>query len=82
MFDVLELLAPLIAVTAIGWLFARQGWISPAGVDGLTSFLVNLAVPALLFSAVSTAVRGGGYDLALVAGYFLAATASMPRPSR
>ena len=73
MIQVVEIVAPLFALIAIGWLFAKRGWISEAGVAGLMTFLVNLAIPALLFSAVSHAVRSGGLDAALAVAYFLAA---------
>lgn len=76
MTDALALIAPLFALILIGFVFAKRGWITPEGVAGLSAFLINLAIPALLFSAVYKAVFAGGLDLRLVAGYFLAAFAT------
>lgn len=77
MFAVVEIVAPLFLLIVIGWLFTHRGWISADGVKGLMTFLVNLAIPALMFSAVYQAMRADGVDFALPFAYLLGALLNM-----
>ncbi len=47
-----------------------------AGTDGLMAFTQKFAIPALLFSAISTLDLGAGFDPRLLGAFYLAAGAS------
>ena len=57
---VLEVVAPVFAIVALGWAAARFGFIDQAGFKGLNSFTFTLGAPALLFLGGITAQGGGG----------------------
>ncbi|MEG1525720.1 MAG: AEC family transporter [Clostridia bacterium] len=60
---VLEAVLPVFMVIALGYLFGRKQWISTAAVDGMKQFVVNITLPAVLFSAFYTAT----YDRTILA---------------
>ena len=43
------LLLPVVAVVALGYLTVRFGYLGQAAADGLSRFVVAVAVPAFLF---------------------------------
>ncbi len=57
---VLEVVAPVFAIVALGWAAARYGFIDAAGFRGLNAFTFTLGAPALLFLGGITAQAGGG----------------------
>lgn len=73
MIDVASVVLPIFGMILVGWIFARFHLINEIGVSGLMIFVINLAIPALLFSVTSEAVRSGHIDVTLAFSYFLAA---------
>ncbi len=69
----LDVILPVFFVLGFGYLAVARGWFSEAGVDGLTRFTQSFAIPCLLFRAVSQMDLGEGFDLAMIASFYLAA---------
>ncbi len=57
---VLEVVAPVFLIVALGWAAARFGFIDPGGFKGLNAFTFTLGAPSLLFLGGITAQGGGG----------------------
>ena len=56
----LEVVAPIFAIIAAGYLAARRRWVSQEGFAGMTGFAFYLAAPALLFASGTAGHQGGG----------------------
>lgn len=70
--QVLDVVAPVFVLVAVGYVAARTGLIGKAGIAGLNSFAFTLAAPALLFAAGTAGHSGGGpAGLAFFASVFL-----------
>ncbi|MFD0914938.1 AEC family transporter [Pseudahrensia aquimaris] len=59
MAEIFEIVFPVFALAAIGYVAVRSGLLSAAAGDGLTSFVVNLAIPVLLFRSLAVADYSG-----------------------
>jgi malonate transporter len=56
----LDIVAPVFIIVALGYVAATRGFIDDAGFRGLTGFIFNLAIPALLFVGGTSGHAGGG----------------------
>ena len=56
----LEVVAPIFAIIAAGYVAARRGLVDAAGFRGLNIFAFALAAPALLFASGTAGHQGGG----------------------
>ncbi|MCA0407491.1 MAG: AEC family transporter, partial [Proteobacteria bacterium] len=65
-------LAPIFALAALGFLVAKTGIISRAASSGLSEFVNVLAIPALLFRAVTEAKTPDVNPFPYWASYFIA----------
>lgn len=72
MSGILGITFPIYAGLAIGWLIVRMGWFTAADMRMLGKYVLNVALPALLFMAVATRdlaeVIRPGYMLAFLLG--------------
>jgi hypothetical protein len=69
--QVLEVVAPVFAIIAVGWFVAWRRLIDTAGLRGLNTFAFAIATPALLFAAGTGGhVGGGGAGLAFFGAAF------------
>ena len=59
--QVLEVVAPVFAIIAVGFFAAWRGLIDKAGIRGLNTFAFTLAAPALLFASGTAGHSGGGW---------------------
>jgi len=66
----LEVVAPIFAIIAAGYVAASRGFVDAAGFRGLNIFAFGLAAPALLFASGTAGHQGGG---AAALAYFLGA---------
>lgn len=66
----LEVVAPIFALIAAGYVAAARGFVDAAGFRGLSIFAFSLAAPALLFASGTAGHQGGG---AAALAFFLAA---------
>lgn len=55
MSEILEIVLPIFALAGIGYCVAVTGLLSRGAGDGLASFVVNVAIPVMLFRAMVTA---------------------------
>jgi predicted permease len=65
---ILGTVLPVFGLMLTGYLFARSGTIDAAGSRGLSVFVFNVAIPALLFRSLAGESRGAG--LGIVYAYF------------
>jgi hypothetical protein len=70
-FAVLAPLGPVIAVTALGFVAGRAGWLGPVRVRQLSNLVFTVLTPALLFRTMSR-VHVDRLDFRPVASYFIA----------
>jgi malonate transporter len=68
---VLAPLGPVIAISALGFLAGRIGWLGPARVRKLSNLVFTVLTPALLFRTMSK-VDVAHLDFRPVASYFIA----------
>lgn len=69
----LEIVLPVFAIVALGWVFARRNLISDAGVSGIVNFVFFLAIPALLFRTLAGGAVQEQFDATIIVAYFGAA---------
>ncbi|MCW9043088.1 MAG: AEC family transporter [Pseudopelagicola sp.] len=69
---ILSITFPIYAAIAIGYLTVRRGWFKPADLKVLGKYVMDIALPALLFHAVASRdfaeVLNPGYMLAFALG--------------
>lgn len=73
--DAAGLIGPFFAVVLIGWLAGRFGIFNAAGLDGLNAFIFNIALPPLLFRAMSQAPEADAAAAPLLLAYATATLA-------
>ncbi len=66
---------PVFLLIGAGYGAVRMGWFSESGVDGLMKFTQGFAIPCLLFLAISTLDLQANFDPALLASFYVGATA-------
>lgn len=69
----LDVILPVFLVIGAGYLAARKGYITEAGVDGLTRFTQNFAIPCLLFGAIATLDLSAGFRFGLLFSFYTGA---------
>jgi hypothetical protein len=68
---VLETVLPVFGLMLTGYVFARTRMIEPAGTRGISIFVFNVAIPALLFRSIAGESPGSS-GLTIVFAYFTA----------
>ncbi len=76
LFVVLNIVAPVFLVIGSGWLSMRMQLFNHSMVDGLMKFATQLAVPCLLFRAISTLDLSTAYNWNLMSAFYIGATVS------
>ena len=66
----LAVILPVFLVIGVGWLAAKRGVISEAGIDGLMRFAQGFAIPCLLFQAIATLDLSENFDPRLVGTFY------------
>lgn len=66
----LAVVLPVFLVIGAGFLAAKRGLMSEAGIDGLMRFAQSVAIPCLLFQALATLDLGENFDLRLVGTFY------------
>lgn len=54
MFDVLQITLPIYAIVAIGYVTVRAGWFEKSSLRVLGNYVMQIALPALMFKAVAS----------------------------
>lgn len=76
---VLEIVTPVFALMALGYIAARIGWFPPELATGLAKFVFNFVIPCFLFKTFATSVLPdsipwdffGSYYISLITVYVL-----------
>ena len=71
MLDILATTTPIYALMLLGYGFTRLGLFSKADMRVFGRYVINLALPALLFKALSQRSLGEILNLTYLAGYFI-----------
>lgn len=66
---ILAVTGPVFALIALGWGVTRTGLLDPAAIRALGRYVVTLALPALIFRAVTAREIGELVDLPYLAAY-------------
>lgn len=70
---VLNIVAPVFGLIALGYFAGRFGWIATGATKGLADFTFMLAIPAMLFRSMATAHFPGGALFSIWGAFFGAA---------
>lgn len=66
----LDVILPVFLVIGFGYVAVWRGWFSQSGVDGLTRFSQNFAIPCLLFTAIARLDLGQSFDWRLLVSFY------------
>ncbi len=72
----LEIILPVFVVIGFGYLVTWSKLLSKGALDGLVEFTQNIAIPCLLFRAISQIDIDGTISIPLITSYYLGAFAS------
>lgn len=72
----LVIILPVFVVIGFGYLATWKGFISDTAIDGVVKFTQTIAIPCLLFRAISQIDLGSSISLPLIFSYYLGAFAS------
>ncbi len=76
LFTVLNIVAPVFLVIGSGWFSMRMKWFADGMVDGLMTFATQLAVPCLLFRAISKLDLSTAYNWNMMSAFYIGAAVS------
>ena len=73
----MQLVLPLVVIAGLGYVTTRWRYVSESAIEGMTQFVVAIAVPALVFRSMVQADLGKLFDnlAALTLAFFLGALA-------
>jgi malonate transporter len=77
MFAILNVIAPVFGLLAVGYVAVRFKLFPATGVDALVAFVNNFATPCLLFEAMLTADFKTAYNFAIITPFYVGALTSM-----
>jgi predicted permease len=55
MYILIEIIMPVFGLAILGFTAVKLGWFEQSGINGLSSFVFNFAIPVMLFRTVATA---------------------------
>ena len=55
MTSVVDIVLPVFGLVILGYVAGKAGWIKPAAIEGLSSFVFTFAIPVMLFRSIATA---------------------------
>ncbi len=70
----IEVIAPVFILIGVGYLAVWRGVFSATGADALMRFAQTIAIPFLLFRAISTLDLSAGFDPRLLASFYTGST--------
>jgi len=77
MLSVFNVVSPIFALIAVGYLAVRLKLYPQRGVDGLVAFVNNFATPCLLFESMLTSDFRSVFNLAIIAPFYVGALFSL-----
>lgn len=76
MLDILNVVLPVFVIIAAGYAAVKAGVFPDAGVDALLQFVVRIAVPALLFSAMYRLSLDSAFEPRMIVSFYIGAFAA------
>jgi len=76
MFELVEVILPVFLVVGFGYLAVWRGLITDGAIDALMGFAQKIAIPFLLFRAISTLDLSVGFQPALLVSFYSGALVS------
>ncbi|EDP64474.1 50S ribosomal protein L13 [alpha proteobacterium BAL199] len=67
---ILEIIVPVFGIVGIGYAAARLGWFKPDATKGLSTFVFDFAIPAMLFRAMATTTLPAQIEWGYLISYF------------
>ncbi|MDU8927710.1 AEC family transporter [Alisedimentitalea sp. MJ-SS2] len=77
MLTILAITFPIYAIIALGYIAVRQGVFKPEQMPVFGGYVLNIALPALLFNAVATRDVGDVFNLTYMAVFLVGALATI-----
>lgn len=77
MLSIVNVVAPIFALIALGYFAVRLKFYPQRGVDGLVSFVNNFATPCLLFESMLTSDFRSVFNPSIIAPYYVGALFSL-----
>jgi malonate transporter len=71
--EILNIVAPVFLIVASGYLIVRVGIFDVERIDHLMKFAIVIAIPCLLFRAISTLDLNAAFDWRILVSYYTAA---------
>ncbi|MEM7072571.1 MAG: AEC family transporter [Pseudomonadota bacterium] len=71
MLAILDILAPIFLLIALGWLATRLGWIRQNHLDGLSQVLFTFAIPVMLFRTIASTEFPSPFPWQAVVSFYL-----------
>ncbi|MBL4807117.1 MAG: AEC family transporter [Rhodobacteraceae bacterium] len=68
--QILDIIAPVFLLIAVGAAVTKLGWMTANGIDGLMSFAMKFAAPCLLFLSVLKLDLAQSFDVGLLVSFF------------
>lgn len=65
-----DIILPVFGLVALGYVAGKAGWISQAGIEGLSTFVFNFAIPVLLFRSIAIAELPAAMPWAFLLAYY------------
>lgn len=70
----LDVILPVFLVIGVGYTLTRSGYLNESHIDGIMKFSQGVAIPCLLFIAISTLDLSVGFSPVLILTYYSVAT--------
>ncbi|MEO6015121.1 MAG: AEC family transporter [Devosia sp.] len=77
MLQILNVVIPVFAIIALGYLAVRMRLYPADGVKGLVAFVNNFATPCLLFQAMLTSDFGSTFNFAIIVPFYVGSLTSL-----
>jgi predicted permease len=77
MLEILNVVVPVFAIIALGYVAVRLRLYPAEGVKGLVAFVNNFATPCLLFEAMFTSDFGSTFNLAIIVPFYVGSLTSL-----
>ncbi|MGI9389969.1 MAG: AEC family transporter, partial [Boseongicola sp.] len=71
-----EIVLPVFVVIGVGYIATWRGLFSESAIDAIVKFTQNIAIPCLLFRAISEVDIGGTFNAPLIICYYFGAVLS------
>lgn len=67
---VANIILPVFGLVALGYVAGLVGWMKPAAIEGLSTFVFNFAIPVMLFQSIAVANLPGELPITFLISYY------------